>query len=458
MKKHPNILVILTDDHGQWAMGCAGNSELCTPSMDYLAQTGVRMVNAYTPSPVCSPARASFWTGLYPSQHGIHDWLQEKDLAKDFPALSGEKNIAEYLKENGYRCGMFGKWHCGQTDTPQPGFDRWFTNHSSQTAHKGEQVFSDEGKIISRNGFSADFLVDEALDFLREERDEPFFAFVGMIDTHSPFSNHPERFVKQYQSATFRDIPVETFSPAHGIAYRGISPDPGTHREQQIQYYAAVSMIDQQIGRLLDGLDGAGLRENTLVIYTSDHGHMNGHHGLNMKGNTTTPQNFLEESIRVPCLLNWPGVLPEGVEKDAWVNHCDLFKTLLEVSETDPGEINSPGKSYWPLLQEHDESTWKDRAAISEYGNARMIRKGNYKYIRRYAPDTAHGDELYDLAEDPREDCNLLADDAQHPALSELNADLEKFFEKYEVKERSGLRVMETASINVDEPWRRPKR
>jgi len=459
----PNILVIFTDDHAHWAMHCAGNSELHTPNLDFLAETGVRMVNAYTPSPVCSPARACFWTGRYPSQHGIHDYLHEMEIAKDFPGLAGQTTIAQLLQRGGYKTGLFGKWHCGQTDFPQPGFNRWFSNHSSRCPHRGDQRFSDEGEIVWRAGHSADFIVDEALSFIRQSNQQPFFAFVGMIDTHSPFNDHPERFVDKYRKATFQDIPDEAFNSIHGFDRLRRPSDPDLHREQLAQYYGAVSMVDHQVGRLLDGLDGLGLRESTLVVYTSDHGHMNGHHGLYTKGNATVPQNFLEESIRVPCILNWPGILPAGVEAETWVNHCDLYATLLQVSgvvldQNERAEINSPGQSYLPFLTQGDAPAWVNKPMICEYGNARMIRRGDIKFIKRYPPHADCGDELYNLSEDPREEHNLLYGGRDHPAAPGLHAELDRFFGHYQDPARSGLDVMEMPRFNPSEPWRAARR
>ncbi|MCY4526572.1 MAG: sulfatase-like hydrolase/transferase, partial [Anaerolineaceae bacterium] len=127
----PNILVIMSDDHAQWAAGCYGNRELHTPALDHLAAGGLRMDNAFTPTPVCSPARASFFTGLLPSQHGIHDWLwyevnirnaEQRAALAGQPSLAGQVTLAQRLAQAGYHCGLSGKWHCGGDDGPPPGF------------------------------------------------------------------------------------------------------------------------------------------------------------------------------------------------------------------------------------------------------------------------------------------------------------------------------------------------
>ncbi len=351
--KQPNILVFLTDDHGQWASGCYGNREIHSPTMDYLAKTGVRMTCAFTPTPVCSPARASFFTGRLPSQHGIHDWILETtEPGSQHPGLDGQTNIGQLLQGAGYQTALIGKWHCGKSWEPKPGFDCWFSYGDRQYPHKGEIRFSDQGKIVTDTCFQTAAFTDQSIRFLRNRRrEQPFFLFVGYVDTHGPFSQHPERLVESYRNCSFDDIP-----------HRGDLSEKA--RENLAQYYAAVTYIDAQMGRIIDELDARGELDNTLVVYTADHGHMNGHHGLTGKGNATRPQNFLEESILVPCLFSWKEGLPAGAVRHQMVDHCDLFATLLDVANAVPDEgthkaIHSPGESYLPILT-GDKETWRD--------------------------------------------------------------------------------------------------
>ena len=453
-----NILVFMTDDHGQWASGCYGSQELQTPNMDFLAETGARMTNAFTPSPVCSPARACFFTGRLPSQHGIHDWIREEDNIGLW--MEREKPLPAVLQEGGYYTGLTGKWHCGRGDLPHAGFDYTFSHVTHQYPHCGEFRFLENGQTLAFRGQQAAHVTGMAQQFLRKrDRSRPFFLFVGYVDTHAPFDRHPERLVRRYRKASFRDIPQETYHGPGRIVF-SLPRDEAARREELAQYYAAVTYIDEQIGILLDELEGTDDLDDTLVAYTSDHGHMNGHHGLSTKGNATVPQNFFEESIRVPCLLRWPSHVQAQRTHDLFVDHCDLFQTLLDASGCREAEEaakrrNSPGRSYLPALTGAAlEPSWRAEQ-FCEYGNARMIRTDRYKLIVRYPPHSARfSDVLYDLQADPRENVNAIADSDKAEIVQDLRACLKTYFDRYEEPEHSGCNILDRPVHNPNEPWR----
>ncbi len=275
------------------------------------------------------------------------------------------------------------------------------------------------------------------------------------VPSHTPLRDQPERLTAHYRGCTFADIPDEVVAPCHGATPMPWSHAPKTHREQLAQYYAAVSFINEQVGRLLDELDGAGIRRDTLVAYTADHGHMNGHHGLMGKGNATVTQDLLEESIRVPSLISWPATVPAGRVLTHPVDHCDLFCTLLAAAGTDPdAEIHSPGRSFLPLLR-GQAAPWRD-AQFCEYGNARMVRTDGLKLIRRYRGPNGHfSDELYDLAADPRETENRIRDAAYAGAIADLDARLDAYFREYEIPDRAGWDIASRLRCNPHKPWLR---
>jgi len=464
--RRPNILVFLTDDHGQWAQHAYGNMELRTPNMDRLAAMGTRMTQAFTTTPVCSPARASFFTGRMPSQHGIHDWLVSPTPA----FLKGQTLLSELLQQSGYHTGLIGKWHCGENveGEPQPGFDRWFSYWINQQPHKGAQKFSDQGTLVHDQGQQSPLLTQQAVDFLHHHpqdaatKDKPFFLFVSHTDTHGPHNAAPAELVQQYHSATFQDIPDEKFFPCHGYPLTGISAQPEEERKKRQEYYAAATFVDQQVGKILDALEASGQMANTVIVYATDHGLNAGHHGMWEKGNGTVPQNFLEESIRVPCTIAWPaGGIAQGATCADLVNHCDLWATLLDIAEAAPSgqiaaEINSPGRSYFPQLKGRRADHWRT-TILCEYGNARMARTPRYKLIKRYPyKGVLKPDEFYDLQEDPRETINHYQDASLTPVIAELTAQLDEFFARHTVPEHSGLAIENSPFFhNADTPWER---
>ncbi len=463
--QRPNILVFLTDDHGQWAQHCYGNSELRTPNLDRLAARGIRMRQAFTTCPVCSPARASFFTGRMPSQHGIHDWLEEKHDALVHPGLTGQTLISELMKNAGYHTGLVGKWHCGRTQEPKPGFDRWFSYWMDQYPHEGHQRFSDQGKLVTEDGQQSPFFTRQAVDFIQEHQqqagaeDRPFFLFISYVDTHSPHKDAPQDLVAQYDQATFCDIPNEQFPACHGQALDPVNPNPELERRKRMEYYGAVASVDREVGKVLDALEASVQMDNTLIVYTGDHGLNAGQHGMWEKGNHTQPQNFLEESIRIACTISWPaGGIPQNAVCDDFVGHPDLWATLLEIAGATPdaataAKINSPGVSYLRQLRGEKVADWR-QTVICEFGNARMARTNRFKLIKRYpCAGVVFPDELYDLKRDPRETFNCHGDPQHQAVVAELSAEIDRFFAQYTVPGHSGLDLEHQPECTPASPW-----
>jgi len=453
------------DDHGQWAAGPYGNEEVETPSLDTLAASGVLMADATSPSPVCSPARVSLLTGRMPSQHGVHDFLSEQpDFDHDW--LAGEVLLPELLQQAGYRTALIGKWHCTATSVkPERGFDRWLSydqgpeSWPNQYLHQGTVHLSDQGSPISVDGFQLEYLGRAAREFIDScDPEQPYFLLFSPTDVHSPFEGHPEEWVEKYRNASLNEVSVGETSAFPAANAGSVAPED--LHETLAQYYAAVSHQDAELAKILDLLDARGDLDNTLVIYTSDHGLMVGHHGLLGKSNATLPQNLYEESIRVPMILSWPAGFPEaGIILDLPFDHLDLFQTILDAAGVELPEdlkrrINSPGRSLLPKLRD-PETQWR-QYRFTEHGNARQINDGRYKLVRRYPPlDPRFGDELYDLEADPRETVNLVDDPDYREVGSELSSALNRHFERFEVPEHSGRTVIDQPPCNGIEPWQR---
>ena len=461
----PDIVVFLADDHGQWASGPYGNPDVETPTLDVLAESGLLMSNATSVSPVCSPSRISFFTGRLPSQHGVHDFLSESpDFGHDW--LDGEVLLPELLQRAGYRTALIGKWHCSATSfEPGRGFDRWLSydqgpeDWPNQYLHNGTVHLSDQGTAISVDGYQLEYLGREAREFIASgDPEQPYFLVFAPTDTHEPIVGHPEDWVERYRSAELATAPTGETSVFPAAYPAAVAPDDVS--ETLAQYYAAVSHQDAELAKILGAVESRGGLENTLVIYTSDHGMMVGHHGLIGKSNATIPQNLYEESIRVPMILSWPMGLPAGgISLDIPFDHLDLFQTILdaagvELTEELESEIDSPGQSLLPRLGD-PETDWR-RYNFTEHGNARQINDGRHKLVRRYPPlDPRFGDELYDLEADPRESANLVHSPDSLSIYQELGAALDQHFERFEDPEHSGRTVMDQPPNNSMEPWRK---
>ncbi len=449
-----NVLVVMSDDHAQWAAGCYGNAELRTPTLDYLAATGTRMDNAFTPIPVCSPARACFWTGRLPSQHGVHDHLAERDAeVNSVPWMARETTLAQLVQRQGYVTGLSGKWHLGSPGRVADGFDFWFSQSSPVARAWGfHSPWSQTG--YAPPSYNRHLITDRAVEFLRTRpQGRPFFLFVGPIATHSPWLGHSERLVESYRSCTFGDIPSDTTYSFGRPSVEALFRTRDHPREALAQYYAAVTEIDEQIGRLVDELEAQQQRESTLVVYTADHGLNMGHHGLWGKGNATRPYNMLEESIRIPLIINQPGAVLGGQVRQEPVTHCDVFATLLEhvgIAMPPAQGTDYPGRSFHDLCLGKAIGDWPSET-YGEYGNLRMVRTHRYKLVRRYPSGPC---ELFDLAADPRETHNLYNCSTSAALVEHLTAKIDTYFDRYEVSDRSGLRVASLPRHNDVEAWR----
>jgi choline-sulfatase len=445
----PNLLVIMSDDHAEWALRCTGNREVDTPMLDHLAQTGVRFTNATCITPVCSPARATFFTGRLPSQHGIHDYIQSNiDEIGLREWLQDEITLTRILWESGYTTGLVGKWHIGWDEHTPTGFDYWFNIGRNFPPHGGEHTYIFNGQPHTQTGYKTNVITERAIDFLRtRDSSHPFFLFVGLTSTHSPWTGHPERLVQRYRQCTFADIPDDPVYPFGRLAGEARWKTRFNRREALAQYYAAIAHTDEAVARIVDEIDAQGLRADTLIVYLSDHGLNCGHHGIWGKGNGTRPLNMLEESIRIPLIVNGGNVFGGQIRAE-FVDHMDVFETLLDFAGV-TFERRKPyaGRSFARTLT--DTRPGGKDVQFGEYGDLRMIRTRTHKCVRRYLSGIT---ELFDLVNDPRETTNIAAD---HPALiADLSARIETYFSTYEDPIKSGLRVRELPKHNPHEAWR----
>ena len=455
--KKPNILLFLTDDHGAWSLPDYGNSELRTPHLSRLAEEGTLFRNAFTPCPVCSPARACLLTGRTPSQVGIHDWLEEggDPAIAQCDWMAGEVSLPELLHTGGYHTILSGKWHLGQSHQTPRGFDRCFGMGGGQGVHNGPYTYHQDGVPEELDGNKSSHITERALAMLQDAPgNQPFFLNIGYISTHGPqgASAHAPALVEQVRNLSFRDMPKE--APHPWIMGDRSEKDKLSSYQG---YYAAVKEIDSNVGRILAWLQDHDQLKDTIVVYVSDHGCSLGHNGIWGKGNATRPLNMYDVSIRVPLIIRGSGICA-GQVIEAPVDHYDLFQALCEwggVEHDETADRSYPGRSLAPLAEGHTVPEWPEER-YGEYGDLRMIRTSEYKFVKRYP---CGPNELFALKEDPGEMHNL-ADDPSHAATQRgLEDRLETWYAAHEDPVKSGLQVKILPRHNLNsEAWRDGRR
>jgi choline-sulfatase len=457
----PNVLFILSDDQGPWAMHCAGMRELRTPNLDRLAQTGLRFDNFFCTSPVCSPARASLLTGRIPSQHGIHDWLSAGNTTQKLEPsghgelveyLQGQPGYTDYLARAGYVCGISGKWHVGDSHHPQKGFTFWRTHAKGGGSYYNATLIRD-GQLREEPRYVTDVITDNALDFLNQQQTDarPFYLSVHYTAPHAPWGrqNHPaELFDDYHQNCDFESVP-RGLQPPPWVLYSNIPVEDEDKRRIYLSgYAAAITAMDTNIGRLIDWLEAHQLRENTLIVFMSDNGMNMGHHGVFGKGNATYPLNMFEESVKVPFIVSCPGRVPSNSLCHELLSQYDFMPTLLEYLSVPGGKADLlPGRSFASAWRGQPAAGHEHLVVFDEYGPVRMVRTRDWKYVHRYAgrfPNEPH--ELYDLKNDPGETTNLIHDASGRTPAADMKARLDEWFGRYANPEFDGSREAVTGS------------
>lgn len=428
----PNVLFVVSDDQGAWALGCGGNHEIRTPTLDRLAQRGIRFDNFFCTSPVCSPARASLLTGDIPSRHGVHDWIRVGSMGPErVDYLEGQTLVTDVLAATGYRCGLVGKWHLGASDVPRAGFVKWFAHQSGMGPYyKAPMVDHDRPCVVE--AYITDVLGDVSIAFLDDEarNDSPFWLGLNFTAPHYPWlDSHPNRYTDPYRDCPFDSCPEEPPHPWFIGGKAAVERGRAERRDSLVGYFAAVTAMDAAIGRVLEHLEGKGLAESTLVVFMSDNGMNCGHHGIWGKGNGTRPQNMYDTSVKVPCIVAHPGRIPAGRVSEDLLSGYDVFPTLVDyLGLTYRSERRKPGRSFKGILEGPASGGHDALVVYDEYGPVRMVRTHDWKYVHRH-PAGPH--ELFDLRADPGERRNLVDDAEAASVVGELRNRLEGWFSQY---------------------------
>ena len=417
-----NVVFFMTDDHGAWALGSDKCEEMHTPNLDRLAAEGTQFTRAYACTPVCSPSRATYYTGKLPSHHGVQDFLLSDDTRGEASRrfLDGHTTFADVLKDSGYVCGMVGKWHLGGADQAQAGFDYWYTIPGGGGSYKDPEFFAN-GEPVAESGYKTDLVGNGAIDFLDKHHRSPFCLVVPFYAPHSPYDFQPEEYRQPYSGSSFPCFPREDPHPQGRGRFRRHFGDAETYTS----YSALVTGVDANVGRVLAKLDELGVREDTVVVFSADQGFNCGHHGVWGKGNGTIPFNMYEESIRVPLIWHHRSAIEAGAESAAMVSTYDFFPTLLDYLgigvSADPQRV---GRSYADILRGM-RADWRNELFF-EYGYTRAVRTENLKYVER---GDGWPNELFDLEEDPGERVNRVGKPEYRERRLALKGRLDEFFE-----------------------------
>jgi len=472
----PNILFIMSDNHSADLLGCYGNPEMHSPNLDRLAQQGMQLTNAYCVNAMCSPCRASVLTGLMPSQHGIHTWLDDRITDRwpaNWNALADFTTLPEILKANGYKTALIGKYHLGLPFAPQNGFDYWVTFPHGHTRSFWNNTIIENQQQYTYPGHTVDCFTHNTVEYIRghtPESDPPFFLF---LTYNAPYGHWPSikgparnRFAHLYDHTPMNSIPREGLSPkaiarfllrqeasGGGIDYSAHLQIPNDLTSLR-NYFSQMTMVDEGVGRVLAALQQQGLDDNTLVIYTCDHGFSLGHNGFWGHGQATWPANAHRAAYHIPLLMRHSNHIAPLQQPPMMVSQIDLFATILDyLGLSDAADLSqSPSRSLAPLLK-GERFEWTDEIFM-EQEEMRAIRTPEWLYVKQFKGSQRYPfeDELYGLVNDPAETVNLVNEPNNAEVAEELSGRIDAFFETYVVP-KYNLWQRGTTKSNTDKPW-----
>ena len=469
----PNLLYILSDQHCPFVTGCYGDPLVETPHLDALAAAGVTMDGAYCPSPICGPSRMAMLTGLHPFQS--RSWTNRDILDSAIPTM------AHALGASGCRPVLIGRLHSIGPDQRRGYEERLVGDHSPNYAGAGP--VPDRGALngtagpdhvslamsgAGQSGYEVhdEEVTDDAVRLLQREGDrrranpeaQPFCLTVGLMLPHPPYV---ARAADYRRYAECIGLPRKPRFPRQAVPeyLRWWREHTGLTRTTEAEtlrsraaYWGLVTSMDRMIGRILAALRVGGLEENTLIIYTSDHGDMLGEHGMFWK------HTFYEESVRVPLIMAWPGMIRAGTRSDRVISALDVTATILDAVDA-PALPGSAGRSMLPLF---DGASWRDEA-FSEYCSdeawappegcyQRMIRRDRWKLACYHGPGEASDVQLFDLREDPGELVNRAADPGCRETVRELRS---RLYTDWDPEQVSAQMAANRARQEIHHGWAR---
>ena len=444
MNQRPNILWYCTDQQRFDTIHALGVEHAHTPTIDKLVADGTAFTHAYCQSPICTPSRASFMTGMYPAR--VHNTRNGNETFPAQPPL-----VSRLMADSGYDCGMVGKFHLqssGHRTEPRldDGYSFWKFSHAPRDdwpqGHDYAEWVRKRGGDLDALRTSEDrvptelhqttWATERSMEFIERDRpaDQPWLLSVNPYDPHPPFippRSYADRFDPDAMPGPlFQPSDLEQQKKLANVDFQGEAKTPEEHEAKKAQalYFAMIAQIDDQFARLLDALDAAGQRDNTVIIFTSDHGETLGDHGLMFKG-----CRFYEGLVRVPLIMSWPGRFQAGLQSSGLVELIDLTATVFELAGLERPDYMQ-GHSLLPILSgKADPAHFRDSVRCEYFDAldahftggcgsfATMYRDARYKLNVYHDQNLG---ELYDLQEDPDEFKDLWDDPAAQSLRDEL--------------------------------------
>lgn len=418
----PNVLFVFSDEHRYQSMGHTEMPQMQTPTMDRMAVEGFSFRQCVSNYPVCSPYRAIVMTGRWPYQTGVTD----NNIPLD-PALP---TVGKAFQAAGYRTGYIGKWHLGKGNDARPfGFDRSIIWGGTNTHYDKSTYFSDGEKGVTPKGYNATLMTDQALEFMGAKGEQPYFLMLSLNPPHSDFTDAPPAKKALYPDGSLPFRPNYRLPDAEAGS---IFAKNGTPFYEG--YHAHISAIDDELNRLLKFLESQGQVDNTIVVYSSDHGSMHGSHGVGSK------RQPYEESLRIPMIVYGVGRVPKGVQHDALMGSIDMVPTLCGLAGI-PAPEGCAGKDYSGVVLKGEAAPERDGQFIMHIAKDNAS-KGNehpapiFRGVRTAQYTYAEGPEgpmcLFDNQADPYQMKNLVGDATYEPQKVTLQGQLVAWLKRAE--------------------------
>ena len=452
----PNVLFILTDNQAASLIGTYGNPDIKTPHMDKLAKSGVKFTSAFAVNGMCSPTRATLMTGLMPSQHGLHNWLDDEQMEnwpRDWSAIAEYRTLPYALSKNGYQTALIGKWHLGQPWQASIGYQHWLTFTAGHTLDFWNNTIVENDKTYDvKDKHVVEFFADKAIEYIQSrDTDKPFYL---QLNLDGPYVNPPTNMgpaknnrYPEYENAELKSFPRTEVSSNY-TDQLGALLEAGRENEFETRMLQSVmkmsgdhatraniasqnAYVDDQVGRVLDALADLGYAKNTLIILSSDQGNFYGQHGLWTHTTLSKPTNLYEAALHIPLIFSHEGAIEQGRISDQLIGQYDIPATILDYVGIESDFVDSPGRSFAPLLSQKNSTPPQDNARpiFYEQEETRGIRTRDFAYWKTI--EGLGSPSLFDMQSDPGQTQNLTNNPTYTDVISELDTQLEHFFEEY---------------------------